>query len=51
MTETLDSGFVELLNSFGPFGNLLLAFLSLFFATFLSGLIGFERESMVILLA
>jgi putative Mg2+ transporter-C (MgtC) family protein len=44
MTETLDSGFVELLNSFGPFGNLLLAFLSLFFATFLSGLIGFERE-------
>lgn len=44
MVESIDSIIVEYFNSLGGFGNLALALLSFFFATFLSGLIGFERE-------
>jgi putative Mg2+ transporter-C (MgtC) family protein len=42
---TLDELLVDLLNSFQPpFGNFILSLLSLIMATFLSGLIGYERE-------
>jgi putative Mg2+ transporter-C (MgtC) family protein len=45
LTTTIDQIFVDYLNSLiPPFGNFLLTVLSLFFAAFLSGVIGFERE-------
>jgi len=44
-TTTIDQIFVDYLNNLiPPFGNFLLTILSLFFAAFLSGVIGFERE-------
>jgi putative Mg2+ transporter-C (MgtC) family protein len=42
-TETIDQIIVQFLNQ-GPFGQIFLAFISLSFATLLSGLIGYERE-------
>lgn len=45
LTTTIDQIFVDYLNNLiPPFGNFLLTVLSLFFAAFLSGAIGFERE-------
>lgn len=45
LTTTIDQIFVDYLNNLiPPFGNFLLTVLSLFFAAFLSGVIGFERE-------
>jgi putative Mg2+ transporter-C (MgtC) family protein len=45
LTTTIDQIFVDYLNNLiPPFGNFLLTILSLFFAAFLSGVIGFERE-------
>jgi len=42
---TIDQLFVDFLNQFiPPFGNFLLSLLSLMMATFLTGLIGYERE-------
>ena len=42
--KTVDQVLIEWLNGLGPWGNLLLVFLSLILAVLFSGIIGFERE-------
>jgi putative Mg2+ transporter-C (MgtC) family protein len=43
-TQTIDQYLIDLLNSLGPWGNILLILLSLLVAAILTGIIGYERE-------